>query len=61
MRTSEKCYGYQYLETHRQEQTILTEYCINCVDGFIFDSMHLVYLGVMKHILEFFISGPGHM
>ena len=47
-----------YMGSHQKERTILLDYGINCVNGFILDSMHLVFLGVTKRLLEFITSGP---
>ena len=44
--------------SHQKERTILLDYGRNCVNGFILDSMHLVFLGVTKRLLEFITSGP---
>ena len=39
---------------HQRERTVLLDYGIKCVNGF----MHLLFLGVTKRLLEFITSGP---
>ena len=57
-RTNEKFSQYRYLGGYQLKRTIFSNYTVNCVTDFLLDSMHLVYLGVVKRLLEFLKSGP---
>ena len=46
------------MESHQRERTVLLDYGIKWVNGFILESMHLLFLGVTKRLLEFITSGP---
>lgn len=55
-RTDKKFKKLIYLGTHQNRKTILVDYDVKCVDGFILDAMHLVYLGVVKKMLEYWVG-----
>lgn len=42
---------------HREERSFIEKCSINMVDDFLLDPMHIVYLGVMKKLLVFWIEG----
>lgn len=47
--------GYQL---HQKKASPLVDCGVNCVNGFSLDYMHLVCLGVVKRIINFWRSGP---
>ena len=49
---------YFYANTHQISRSILIDFNVNYVDGFVLDYMHLVCLGVVKRILIFLTEGP---
>lgn len=55
-RTDAKFNELEYLGTHQRQKSILIDYGVECVKGFIIDSMHQVFLGVVKKLLEYWVG-----
>ena len=64
-RTDEKFSRMEYVgsgdvqDQHQMRPTSLCDYDIKCVSKFVLDSMHLVYQGVTKRVLEWLTSSAG--
>ena len=50
--------NYGYAGKHQVRRSCLTDYGINCINGFPLDYMYLVCLGVVKRLILFWKEGP---
>ena len=55
-RTDGEFAAMSYQGTHQLRHTLLVNRGINCVSQFVLDSMHLVYQGVVKRMLEWWCN-----
>lgn len=58
LRTGKDFDELNYHLSHQHERSPLIGQKINCIKQFVLDSMHLVYLGVVKRIIYFLKEGP---
>jgi len=58
MRTDEKFANFEYEGTHQHFKSPLVDLNVNCISQFPLDYMHLVCLGIVRRILNFFKNGP---
>jgi hypothetical protein len=56
-RSDESFRKRQQIEHHKEETTILEQLPIDMVHDFFLDPMHVLYLGVMKKLLKFWVDG----
>ena len=57
LRTDESYRLREQIEHHKPERSLLEQLPINMVDDMLLDPMHVVYLGVMKKLIKFWIEG----
>jgi hypothetical protein len=57
-RTDDSFRNRQQIKHHKPERSILELLPINMVDDFLLDPMHVLYLGVQKKLISFWMDGP---